>query len=236
MRKTMEVVQWYYAQQGHRCGPVSPEQLKQLAVSGQLQPSDSVWREGMAQWAAASQVRGLFPAATHPSPGLPPSAPAVPGPSDIKQPASATASVSAAQPLSPLPAAATTICEWCGESIPQQALKCPRCMKWRTDIAHDRQKIMLGYMSSLFFFMVAVFLFFAGMAKGWWLEHPPAFRFLQQPSLSEMVQMSSLEKFLTSGTGWATIGSTIAALVCLGFSIATRGNPRRKARSGDNMM
>ena len=42
-------------------GPVSEEQLKQLAASGQLQPSDLVWKEGMSHWMAASSITGLFP-------------------------------------------------------------------------------------------------------------------------------------------------------------------------------
>ena len=61
--------QWHYTDQGQRLGPVSSSQLKQLATSGRLQPSDLVWKEGMAQWVAASQVKGLFSAAQAPTPG-----------------------------------------------------------------------------------------------------------------------------------------------------------------------
>jgi hypothetical protein len=53
--------QWYYAQQGQRQGPVAEEQLKQLASSGQLKPTDKVWKQGMAAWQAVSQIPGLFP-------------------------------------------------------------------------------------------------------------------------------------------------------------------------------
>ena len=42
--------QWYYSKQGQRTGPVSEEQLKQLASSGQVQPTDLVWKQGMPQW------------------------------------------------------------------------------------------------------------------------------------------------------------------------------------------
>ena len=31
----------------------------------------------------------------------------------------------------------TRICEWCAESIPASALRCPRCQKWRKDIEND---------------------------------------------------------------------------------------------------
>jgi hypothetical protein len=54
--------EYYYSQAGQRCGPVPGEQLKQLAASGQLQPTDLIWREGMAGWVAAAKVKGLFPA------------------------------------------------------------------------------------------------------------------------------------------------------------------------------
>ena len=65
--------QWYYSKNNQRQGPVSSEQLKQLAATGQLQPSDLVWKEGMAQWAAASSIKGLFAApAAPPPPNFPP--------------------------------------------------------------------------------------------------------------------------------------------------------------------
>jgi hypothetical protein len=68
--------QWYYAQHGQQTGPVSTEELKQLAASGQLQPSEMVWKQGMAAWSPANSVEGLFagaPGASPPAvpPGLP---------------------------------------------------------------------------------------------------------------------------------------------------------------------
>jgi hypothetical protein len=56
--------QWYYTEQGQQSGPVSPAQLKELATSGRLQPTDMVWKEGMAQWSSAGQIKGLFPETT----------------------------------------------------------------------------------------------------------------------------------------------------------------------------
>ena len=52
--------QWYYAVDGNRQGPVSAEQLKRLAASGQLKPTDIVWKEGLTEWTKASSVKGLF--------------------------------------------------------------------------------------------------------------------------------------------------------------------------------
>ncbi|MGD0897003.1 MAG: GYF domain-containing protein [Thermoguttaceae bacterium] len=69
--------QWYYAQKGQRQGPVSEEQLKELASTGQLKPNDKVWKQGMAQWAKAIEV---FPPAVpappvSPDPNVPPPIP-----------------------------------------------------------------------------------------------------------------------------------------------------------------
>ena len=76
--------QWYYAQEGQQQGPVSQEQLKELASSGQLKPSNTVWKQGMAQWAKAGQVSGLFPAS---DPAQPPPTPSTPpqNTSDVKR-------------------------------------------------------------------------------------------------------------------------------------------------------
>jgi uncharacterized membrane protein YjgN (DUF898 family) len=51
---------WYYISNGNRLGPIPAPKLKELATSGQLQPTDMIWREGLAQWVAASSLKGLF--------------------------------------------------------------------------------------------------------------------------------------------------------------------------------
>ena len=56
----MNPVEWYYARDNKQVGPVSAVDLKQLAAAGQLRPDDLVWREGMTEWSAARNVRGLF--------------------------------------------------------------------------------------------------------------------------------------------------------------------------------
>lgn len=67
--------EWYYERNGQQHGPVIVEKLKELAASGQLQPADLVWREGMAEWAQARKVKGLFPKTPPLLPGTPPPAP-----------------------------------------------------------------------------------------------------------------------------------------------------------------
>jgi phage shock protein PspC (stress-responsive transcriptional regulator) len=53
--------QWFYTRNGQKNGPVAGSALKQLARVGQLSVADLVWREGMSEWAPASEVKGLFP-------------------------------------------------------------------------------------------------------------------------------------------------------------------------------
>jgi hypothetical protein len=55
--------EWYYAKNGQQLGPVSAEVLTRLAASGQVQPTDLVWSEGMPNWAPARTVRAIFPEA-----------------------------------------------------------------------------------------------------------------------------------------------------------------------------
>jgi hypothetical protein len=67
--------QWFYSKGGQQQGPVSSQQLKQMAATGQLQPTDLVWKEGMEQWVAASSIKGLFVATTSTPPPPPPPMP-----------------------------------------------------------------------------------------------------------------------------------------------------------------
>lgn len=60
---------WYYGRGGATVGPVSALDLKQLASSGQLAPTDLVWKEGMRDWVPAEQLKGLFD--VHAAPALP---------------------------------------------------------------------------------------------------------------------------------------------------------------------
>lgn len=50
---------WYYMKAGKRFGPVPSQQLKQLVVDGNLQPSDLIWKEGMKDWWPASKLPGM---------------------------------------------------------------------------------------------------------------------------------------------------------------------------------
>jgi hypothetical protein len=55
--------QWFIHSNGEQMGPYTGEQLVQYAQQGSVTAETMVWTEGMAEWAPASQVPGLLPAA-----------------------------------------------------------------------------------------------------------------------------------------------------------------------------
>jgi hypothetical protein len=53
--------EWYYAHGLEpRLGPFSPEQMKALALSGDILPTDTVWKHGVERGAQATRVQHLF--------------------------------------------------------------------------------------------------------------------------------------------------------------------------------
>ncbi|MCC6124284.1 MAG: DUF4339 domain-containing protein [Pirellulales bacterium] len=56
----MNPIEWFYAKGDKHSGPVNSVELKRMATAGELEPGDLVWREGMAEWTIARNVRGLF--------------------------------------------------------------------------------------------------------------------------------------------------------------------------------
>lgn len=69
------VVQFYLFINNQQVGPVSMQQLPQYAQSGHLTPDTLVWKEGMAQWAAAKTVPELQQLFFKPGPPPPPMPP-----------------------------------------------------------------------------------------------------------------------------------------------------------------
>src|SRR5690606_22653740 len=52
-------MQWYYAVGSERRGPVETATFNRLVASGTIQPDTLVWRTGMAEWQAWSEVAPL---------------------------------------------------------------------------------------------------------------------------------------------------------------------------------
>jgi len=88
---------WYYTQEDEPVGPISAQQLKQLAHDGAITADSLVWKSGMGQWKLAAAVKGLVesapplptspPPLSHPDDESPASAPAEPFPAPITTPA-----------------------------------------------------------------------------------------------------------------------------------------------------
>jgi hypothetical protein len=68
------MTEWFYARGGQQKGPVSYEQLSELARSGGLSAeSDLVWNASMKDWVSAGKVPGLFTSIAATNPFAPPS-------------------------------------------------------------------------------------------------------------------------------------------------------------------
>jgi hypothetical protein len=78
-----ERAEWHFTKGGAQAGPVTWTQLRQLAASGQLQPTDVVWKAGMPSWVAAGTIQNLFPSVPAVSS---PALPAMPAPPPASPP------------------------------------------------------------------------------------------------------------------------------------------------------
>jgi GYF domain 2 len=67
--------QWFYGRGSDIIGPVSEGELVELAATGNVLPSDTVWREGRESGVPAAKVRHLFRAPVHVTPASPPAVP-----------------------------------------------------------------------------------------------------------------------------------------------------------------
>ena len=79
--------EWYYARSGTQSGPVTFEQLKEIARSGGLDAKDLVWTSSMKDWQAAESVEGLINAAAAANPPADPSNPYAAPQSALHEPA-----------------------------------------------------------------------------------------------------------------------------------------------------
>jgi hypothetical protein len=60
------VDQWFYARDANKLGPFSSAQLRELAIAGEIQPTDTVFKAGIEKGVAAAKVKNLFPAGSAP--------------------------------------------------------------------------------------------------------------------------------------------------------------------------
>jgi hypothetical protein len=133
--------QWFFSKDGAPQGPFTSRELRAAAASGRLSPDDLVRREGMATWAKASKVRGLFPpvAETHvPEPA--PIEPVIPkemmsvslGESH-RSSSRADVEADSGSPIFTPVDNETKACPYCGETILSVARKCKHCGEFLDD-------------------------------------------------------------------------------------------------------
>lgn len=60
-------MQWYYSKNGNQLGPVEEGDLRAKVATGEVSPTDLVWRDGMTDWLPSSRVPELAVAAASPT-------------------------------------------------------------------------------------------------------------------------------------------------------------------------
>jgi hypothetical protein len=60
--------QWYYGRESEISGPVTDRELFDLAARGEIDPTDTIWRNDIEAGVRASNVKYLFPVADVPVP------------------------------------------------------------------------------------------------------------------------------------------------------------------------
>lgn len=126
-------------------GPYSAEEMRKLADEGKISDDTFVISEGQPNWVRFADWKAAQETSAGDFPPLPPDHACIPDPF--------------ASPKTPSSTTSTRVCEWCATSIPEEALKCPHCTKWRKDIAEDRKQffthatgsVVLCVLSAIFF-------------------------------------------------------------------------------------
>ncbi len=68
--------QWHYMRGGNQGGPVSAAEIRNMAASGRLAPTDLLWNDGMTDWTPLERIPGFMGGATAASAATPYASPA----------------------------------------------------------------------------------------------------------------------------------------------------------------
>ena len=146
---------WFYAHADVRLGPYSGVELKALAAAGEILPTDTVWKDGIATGIAANLVKNLFVAPPPPPPVIAavvePPPPPKPKPTERPKRGSASA-VKGAEIASQdgVEARYRMLCNTCGTKdsscrsikisnrITKSNFFCPKCRKRREVVIQCR--------------------------------------------------------------------------------------------------
>lgn len=133
---------WYFLRDGGQFGPMAWADLWRHGQSGELRPSDLVWRDGMPEWRVASSVPNLFPASP-PAPAPPrpqvPAPQAAPVPQPAPQPQAAPVPQLHGAPLQP---------------VPPRSAGDEELTRWLLPVGRSAWAIAAGYLGLLSFVVV----------------------------------------------------------------------------------
>jgi len=213
---------YYYAgPERNPLGPYSAEELRKLADEGKISDDTFVISEGQPNWGRFADWKAAQETSAGDFPPLPPDHARTPDPF--------------ASPKTPSPSTSTRVCEWCATSIPEEALKCPHCTKWRKEFTEDRKKFFINGWVSFLCLLCSVFTFvgvwhassedeisvaFGNNEQGVWHEkvvtkrEPFDIRGMRVPQPDQVSYEFSVSKFLSSFEGWVVIACVIAGMWC----------------------
>ncbi|HAU37446.1 MAG TPA: hypothetical protein DCX07_06970 [Phycisphaerales bacterium] len=126
----------------------------------------------------------------------------------------------------------TRVCEWCAEPIARKAVLCPRCHKWRKDIARIQQLVRYGQIAFGVFAVIGFLVFLIEFRQGIWHEKiwMTADMWGHKTFVPDYTLRFSGDKFIRSLAGWQVISAGMLSVV--GLALAVVGSICWKRKTG----
>jgi len=134
-----EETDWYYSKLNQECGPVTEDELKSLAESGEFSEEDYLWHAGWTTWRRAETLPWLFEGRP-PEVGPPPVPSAPPAERVPAKPPPKCATHAAVDAVHPCAYCSKPICATCTFEFPGDLFLCPDCAVKPPDILTPKRK------------------------------------------------------------------------------------------------